>query len=330
MNTPMGRRRQTNLDLPPHMHVKAGTFYYVTSTTPRKWISLGKDMIVARKKWAALENGTDQDASVPALVDAYLESAAFAELAANTRKQYKSVAAQLKDVFESVSVVDVKPHHVAQWLDNHKSPVNANTGRSVLVNAFNIAIRRGMIERNPAKEVENLTVKRRDRYLTDAEYQAIRAEANPVLRAAMDVAYVIGARISDVLSIKLSQWTADGLMIRQKKTGKLQLFERTQALEKAIENAKKIDRPVRGLYLLCTKDGRPYAYNTVSNWWRIARDKAGVTNAHFHDIRGKSATDAKGKGQDYQALLGHTTKAMSDSYIKLEEAQRVEPLKKML
>ena len=54
----MGRRRQTNLDLPPRMQVKAGTYYYVTSGQPRKWINLGRDKAAARRKWAELEDDT--------------------------------------------------------------------------------------------------------------------------------------------------------------------------------------------------------------------------------------------------------------------------------
>jgi len=57
MTSTMGRRRQSNLDLPPRMHLKSGTYYYVTTDKPRKWISLGKDLNEARRKWADIEAG---------------------------------------------------------------------------------------------------------------------------------------------------------------------------------------------------------------------------------------------------------------------------------
>ena len=84
------------------------------------------------------------------------------------------------------------------------------------------------------------------------------------------------------------------------------------------------------MYLLCGPKGQRYRYNNINIWWLEARKKANIIDVHFHDIRGKSATDAKRAGIDYQALLGHTTKAMSDSYIKLEDAQIVEPMVKIL
>lgn len=331
MRSTMGRRRQTNLDLPPRMHLKGETYYYVTTDKPRRWIRLGKDLIDARHQWAKLEAGENGNATLTSLIDEWMLSPAFADLSANTRKAYKCAAGQLKEVFaEFDSVADIKPHHVAMWQDNHKSKVMANTGKSILTTVLNIAIRRGLIERNPAKEVENLTVARRKRYITDEEFTAIRDKAHPVLRAAMDLSYVTGARIGDVLDIRLSHITGDGLLIRQGKTNKLQLFKRNAALDLAIENAKTIKRPVRGLYLLCTMRGQQYDYQQINLWWVKARTEAGVEDVHFHDIRGKSATDAKRAGLDYQALLGHTTKAMSDSYIKLEDAQIVEPMTRVV
>lgn len=37
--------------------------------------------------------------------------------------------------------------------------------------------------------------------------------------------------------------------------------------------------------------------------------------------------EAKQQGQDYQVLLGHASRSMSDKYIKRREIERVEPVK---
>jgi integrase len=312
------------------MHLKSGTYYYVTTTKPRKWISLGKDLNEARAKWASLEAGPVCADTLSVLIDEWMTGEAFSELSPNTQKQYKSVSRQLKTTFDGFTVQQIEPKHIAMWQDSHPSKVNANTGKSILTNVLNVAVRRGMINRNPAKEVENLTIKRRGRYITDEEFLRIRDKASPVLRAAMDISYVTGARIGDVLHIRLSHISNEGLLIRQGKTNKLQLFKSNEALDSVIASAKSIPRPVRGLFLLCTMRGQQYKYAQLNEWWISARTQAGIPDVHFHDIRGKSATDAKRSGIDYQALLGHTTKAMSDSYIKLEDAQIVEPLKRVL
>ena len=174
MANPMGRRRQTRLDLPPRMHFKAGTYYYVTTTKPRKWISLGKDIHDARSKWATIEAGASSADSFVALLDEWLSSEAHSELAPNTQKQYKSVARQLRITFKDFSVQQIQPKHIAMWQDSHPSKVNANTGKSIISNVMTVAVRRGMINRNPASEVEALNIKRRKRYITDEEFLALR------------------------------------------------------------------------------------------------------------------------------------------------------------
>jgi integrase len=252
------------------------------------------------------------------------------ELTASTMRCYSSVAGQLKAVFCDAKVEAIRPHHIAAWLDNHSSRARANLGKALLSNVLDLAVRQGMIDRNPAREISRLEIKPRTRYLTDAEFLAIRSEAVAVLRAAMDISFVTGARISDVLAIRVQDWTTDGLTIRQKKTKKLQLFKRTPILEEVIDQARRIQRPVRGLYLLCTQKGQPYKYSTLLSWWERATTRAKVEDAHFHDIRSKAATDGKAEGVDYQALLGHASKAMADRYLKIESAQVVEPRAKVL
>lgn len=312
------------------MHLKGGTYYYVTSTTPRKWIKLGSDLAKARLKWAEMENTGEAVITVGSIIDAWFEAPKEAPLAESTLRCYRSVAGQLREFFGQSPAAAIEPHHVASWLDNHASRARANLGKALLSNAMDLAVRRGIRGNNPCKPIPRLNVKGRSRYITDEEYKAIREQANDVLRAAMDLSYVTGARISDVLAIRIQHWTPEGLMIRQIKTGKLQLFKRTPILEQVIEQARRIPRPVRGLYLLTTRKGQPYKYSTILTWWNKATEAAKVENANFHDIRGKSATDAKRDGVDYQALLGHTTKAMSDKYIKIETAQVVEPMTRVL
>ena len=330
MNSPMGRRRQLNSALPPRMHQKGGAFYYVTSTTPRRWLPLGSDIADARLKWAEIENGPKDASILAVLIDDWLASADFASLASSSKKCYSAIARRAKVFFEGAKVGEIRPHHIAAWMDAHPSKTQANLGRALLTNTFKLAVRRGIVDRNPVTEIKRHAIPKRTRYITDEEFKAIRSAAHPVLRAAMDISYVTAARISDILAIRLANIGPDGLLVRQIKTKKLQIFQCSPQLEAVIASAKTIPRPVRGLYLLCTQKGQPYSYATINQWWQEAVARAGVRGAVFHDIRGKSATDAKQDGVDYQALLGHSTKAMSDRYIKIDEAQKVDVLQRKI
>lgn len=328
----MGRRRQSNLDLPPRMHLKSGTYYYVTNEKPRRWIKLSKDFSTAKRKWAEFGTTSLED-SVAFFIDKWLESPPD-NLAESSLVQYRSVAGQLKYVFERMTVQAIRPHHVYTWLDNHDSPARANLGKAVLAHALELAKRRGKIDTNPAKEVERLTVQTRKRNLLDDEFLKIREQATPELRAAMNIAYVTGCRISDVIKIRHDDITEDGVYIVPQKhrenNKRPQLFRWNDALRQAIEEAKKIPRQERGVYILCTRRGTKYSYATFYTWWCKAVEKAGVENANIHDIRKKTRDQAELEELDYQAILGHATKAQSDKYLATKRAKKVDPIKKIL
>jgi len=324
----MGRKRQTNHGLPPRMHLKGGTYYYVTSGQPRKWIRLDRDLAKAKILWAQLESGGAVGGSFfPAVLQQWLTSEQYSALATATKKTYQALIDLLPQVFDG-PLESIQAQHVAQFMDAHDSKAQANIGRVILSNVFDYAIRRGIVPGpNVAKMVQKFTIKGRDRYLTDAEFNTIRDNGNDVVKVAMDLASLTGARITDILKISLADCREDGLYIQQHKTGKRQLFTWSDPLRQAIATARRLPRPIRSLHLLCTKRGKPYTYAAFYTIWSGACERAGVVDVHFHDIRGKAATEAKAQGQDYQALLGHASQAMSDKYIKRREVERVEPVR---
>lgn len=326
----MGRRRQTHLDLPPRMHLKDGCYYYVTSTLPRKWIKLHKELPKARILWAQLENGESGSSDLfVARLDQYLVSPKFLGLAEKTRKQYECVAIKLRAFFKGARLGVITPAHIAMWMDNYPSQIQANTGKSIISEVFKIAVRHGVVKCNPCMEISYHPIKGRDRLISDQEYRAIWLQAEPHVQVAMDIGYLTGTRIQDILDIKLQDITSEGVFVKQGKTKKRILFQASSALDEVISRARLIPRSVRGMHLLCTRRGSPYSYDAFNKSWLKAVRAAGVEGVHFHDIRAKAATEAKALGMDYQSLLGHATRAMSDKYVRLREISRVEPLPAM-
>lgn len=324
----MGRRRQTRLDLPPRMHLKGGTYYYVTSTIPRKWIKLHSDIAKARMLWAQVENGTASAGNgFSDVMDAWMLTDGYTKLSPSTKHTYNTMIRQLRETFDC-PIETIRPVHIAQMLDAHPSKAQANIGRVIMSNVFDYAVRRGIVEFNPAREIKKHTIEGRTRHLTDDEFFAIRENGNDVLKCVMDIAYLTGARINDILKIVLSDSREDGLFIEQGKTGKRQLFIWTPELEYAIATAQALNRPTDGVFLFYTNRNRPYTYSAFYSLWERAVRDAGVDDVHFHDIRGNAATEAKRQGQDYQAILGHASRSMSEKYIKMREIERIEPVKR--
>jgi len=327
----MGRKRQSNFDLPPKMHMKGEKYYFVTTGVKREWIDLGKDKPKALILWAQLAGKTIERDGFSAALDELMSSKWFDGLSEASRIAYRKAHEPLKEFFKGSDLDMIEPHHIAAWLDNHSSPVMANIGRALVSNVMQRAVRQGVISRNPCKDIGGLVVKSRSRYMTDAEFIAIREKANDLIRVCMDIGYLTGLRISDILKLKFSDIQDDGLYVIQNKTESRQRYELTPELKSVIDAAKSLPRSVKNMtHLLCTRKGAPYPYRDINLMFWNAKQAAGITDVRFHDIRAKSATDAKAQGLNYQALLGHATQAMSDKYIRQHEFVNAQPLRRKL
>jgi integrase len=312
------------------MHKKGDVYYYVTSGTPRKWIRLSASLAEAKMMWAQLEGGYSDATGLFSALSARYITESLDTLAESTRRQYRIQANVLESVFGGMTLSEIKPTHIAQYLDNHKSKTSANNEMALMSAMFEKALRWGLTEANPVKGVKRNTVGKRDRYITDEEFKAIREAAPDYIRCTMDIGYLTGMRISDILNVLMQDVTAEGLVVRQEKTGKRQLFTLTPELEGAIAAAKGLRRTVRSMYLICNRKGLQVNYRTFQEAFAKVCVKVGIEDVHFHDIRAKAATDAKKLGQDYQSLLGHANRNMSDRYVKTRETEQVIPLNRKL
>jgi integrase len=315
----LGRKRTVHFDLPPRLQRKGESYYYVCNA-PRRWIPLGTNLERAKRKWAELECAV-APLSVSELLDRYIEGQT---LAYSTRKQYRSFAKAIsKDL--TVPAMDLRAVHVALWRDAHrKHPGFTNGCLRLLGAAWNKGREWGVAE--AVVSVALLKEKPRDRYLTDDEFRAIREKAPVWLQIAMDLAYLTAARPVDVRSLKWDK-VGERLGVRQIKTGTRQEFVLSPELQEVLARAKA--RPILGLYVIALDNGRPVGRDRMGDAWIAAREAAGV-DAQFRDIRAKAATDAESGGQDFQALLGHSTRKMSERYLKGRRTVVADPVKRRL
>lgn len=326
LGAPLGRRRTKDLDLPPKMYRRGSHFYYVSES---KWYPLGDNKAKAFRLWARLE-AMPQSLTVGQLVRQWLAEGPRKKtgesLSANTLRQYgafaKSIETELPLAVEELTLEDV-----IAWQDRCPR-VWFNGCLSVLRNALRWGIRQQLCKENPLRDAEFNETRPRGRYITDDEFRRIRLRAPLWLKTAMDLAYVTGMRESDVLALRWDAVNAEGMDVRQIKTGTRQRFEISPALREVLASAR--NRPVVGLYVIATENGRPITKRRLQAVFASARAAAAVDDATFHDIRGKAATDAAADGLDYQALLGHTSKRMSDRYVKAKQVIRATALRKRI
>ena len=315
----MGRKRSGNFNLPPHLHKKGRIFYYVTSTGgKRKWIKLSADYSEALAKWAELEGATLAGETVAQAIDRYMVEVLPLK-ADKTRIEYSRQALKFRAMWGSRRIDQIRPVHIAQYLDQHPHKVSANREVSLLSSIYSYAMRWGWVDHNPCIGIRRHSEKPRERYLEDFELGMLKEAASNQFRCIIDLAYLTAMRKGDLLRLKLSDIREDGLYVQQGKTGKRQIFELTSDLQSLLSRIRKLRRRVSYLWLFATRDGQPYTSSGFDSIWRRVVKRSGVKDVHFHDIRAKSITDAKRiGGLDYaQALAGHESRSTTEGYINL-------------
>lgn len=308
------RPRKKDRHLPACMYQKHGAYYLVRKG---KWERLGTDlqdalMLYAKRIAAGAQGG------MPDLIDRALKHhCTHKKLSPNTVAQYEIAAERLKTIFAEFEPHQVLPKHVAAVkMELADTPNMCNRILSFLRIVFNYALEWQEVDSNPCIGISRHQEGRRDRYITDAEFAALLNAASPYIRCILEMCYLTGQRIGDVLAIRLADITEEGVSFVQGKTGAKLIVAMTPDLQAVIDRAKALPRKVRTLTLFCSRTGKPADYSTVKTAFRALREKAGITDVTIHDIRAKSLTDADREGKNAQALGGHTDARMTARYLR--------------
>jgi integrase len=327
----MGRRRSIDLHLPPHLYRKGKCYYYDAGGKPRKWIRLGSDLNEARRRWADLE-GREEDPEdrAFAVIARRYEREIIPQKARSTQTDNARELKQLLAVFGEMPVDEISPADVREYLDRRgeQAQVRANREKALLSHILNQARAWGyMRTANPCAGIKGFRESGRDRFVTDAEFDAVRAVAHSTVADAMALALLTGQRPADVLKMRRTDVREGALHVTQNKTGKRIAFSLTDELKALV--ARLLANPKRSDYLLCNEDGSAVSSHQLRQRFDSARVAAGV-NFQFRDIRAKAGTEASiNGGMDHaQKLLGHKHVTMTQHYVRARVGERVEPLRK--
>lgn len=310
------------------MQLNHGAYYYTPYVDGKvKWIRLSKNYSEALAKWAEMEgHEEDNTGLVSGMIDRFIQLE-IPKYSKGVQEDYLRYCGTLREIFGDTALEDVEPHHVTSFLRRATHKVQANRQKSLFSRMYSVAINDwGWLRINPCREAHRNPEKKRDRYITDIEMESLKNIANDQMQCIIELAYLTAARRSDLLKIKLSDIRKDGLHIKQQKTGKYQIFTWSPGLRAIISRSRKLRRKHSSFFLFATRNGTPYTSSGFDSNWRRLRQKAGISDLHFHDIRAKSVTDAKRKfGRDFaQALAGHASGEMTDGYVR--DNPNVEPL----
>jgi hypothetical protein len=137
--------------------------------------------------------------------------------------------------------------HIKAAIAAQKAP-QGNRDAALLGSIFRYAKECGLTEYNPCQGATRAPEYARDREVDDALYLAVYELADPFLQVWMDLATMVGSRISDILRILDSDWKpAEGLRAipAKAKPGQArvkQLFASTPDLVEVMDRAKRLKR----------------------------------------------------------------------------------------
>ena len=299
-----GRRKNPSA-LPRRVYAKHGALWFVD--VRNRWHRLGSADMPASALHKAL--GALLEAApagtMAALIERYTREV-LARKAPRTQATQRHELARLVKVFGHMAPGDVQPADCWGYFTERGSGSAAHHEVRLLSHVFTWGLRWGAVQRNPARGLGLTTPKPRTRYVTDAEFLAVRELAPPMLGYAMDLALLTALRQGDILALERRNMTDEGLAVATSKTGKALVFEWDDHLRLTLAAALREPPQVRR-FVICRRDGKAMTSSGFQTLWQRLMAKAveaGVERFTFHDLRAKSLSDA-GSLQEAATRGGH-------------------------
>jgi integrase len=300
-----------------------------TGLLPRMEARPRKDGLVTYRYHAAGEKkprnlGTDRDAAIRAVLDMnmrapdsgtvghlwrlYAKTPMFTGLAEGTRRNYRECWKQLEKVFGDAVVTQIRPSDLARYLrvERAAAPVVANREMAVMSNLLNLAVERGEIDRNPAKEVRRnketpgtrlVETPELDKFVSWALQQGKSAV---VLVSMAQFAALTGNRRVEFLRLHWPQVDAEVVRLTRGKQRagreKRELVAVSSALQDVLDRAKALEgyNPM-GAVFRAPRTGNPYSERGFKTMWnrlmvKAMAEKVIAERFKFHDLRAHYTT----------------------------------------
>lgn len=324
----MGRQPTVNRNLPPRMRARRRGetvyYFYDAGGKPRHEIPLGTDYILAVQEWAKLHQAQPiERMTVSWAIGKYLASQEFQAVGLGTQADYRFAFDKLADKFGTAPLDEVRPSHIQLYIDRRSksSKHRALRERAIFSMLYNWCIAREFAKTNPAGAIKTKRLPgRKHVYIYDEMFDAVYEKGTEDLRDAMDLAYYIGQRPADLLSMTVIKLRNGVLEYRQGKTGTPQRIEVVEGLAELLKRieARKARYKVVSTALLVNERGQRMTKAMLRSRFEAARDKAGISGKdfQFRDLRRKSGSDLRDQAglEAAQNLLGHTSVVMTEHY----------------
>jgi integrase len=338
----IGRRPTVNFNLPSNMAAKKTSsgktyYYYVTSSLPRKWTSLGSSYIDAIVQWTSIHEGVRETNLVtfPYIKTRYIKEI-LPTKATSSQRSNLSEFKKLDEFFGNppAPINDIKPINISQYYEWRKlRPDAANREVALFSHLFNQARAWGYTDQaNPCQGIPKFkTNGRKDVYVDDALFEKVYSKADQPLRDALDLIYLAGQRPSDVQNMKEDRIANGCISVRQGKTNRKIRIKIEGALLALFERIKERKFKCKSTcpHLLVNELGAPLTKNALRYRFDKAREAAEIDPKLFQyrDLRAKAGTDKEESDgmKAAQEQLGHQSERMTSHYVRNRLGKKVSP-----
>lgn len=344
----------TRDELPRGVFPKGKRYYLVTAEGKKRiWhkLSLISDGLPAlytslAAKKTELSQPPEGFGNMPALISQW-EREVMPAHKEKTQRDEQAYGKVIAAAFVEFRPEDVGTPDCSDFLAQFKTkPRTFNAYRGLLREYMRFAEEKGRrpAGTNPLQSIRTMRVKARDRYITDSELRRIKVAAmrakdrwgndldtrsGPMLCALIDMAYLTGQAIGDLLALEWSAFRREGIFFARSKvektTGSKVVIEWTPKLRDVERRLKalRLKRRAFGGRVFVRQDGEPYTYWGASTAWQRARERAKITGCTFHDLKAKALTDKDDREgiREAQKMGQHSTESQTADYVRHKKAR---------
>ena len=257
------------------------------------------------------------------LVADYTASREFEKLAAATTAEYKRCLIVAEREFGDMPIAALNDPAVRKEFTGWAKKVAATSGEreadgrlSTISAMITWAVENHEgVDSNYLKGFRHHYHSNRSELIWRPEQIAAFMEVAPLeMQQAMILALHTGQRQGDIVRLCWSNYDGTAISLRQGKSrrrgiaGPLIVIPCTQALNRMLSAM-----PRTAATILTTRTGRPFQRRHFRKLWIDATRAAGITDLHFHDVRGTAVTmlsEAGANPQQIAAITGHALKSV--------------------
>jgi integrase len=283
-------------------------------------------MALAGQERVEIGASRTKSGTVAAAVVGYFNSMAFQSLAAETRRNRKSILEKFRAEHGDKRIALLQRNHIDKM-------ASAKAGTPEMARSFLVAIRvlmhhciaQGMRGDDPTQGIKSAKVKTDGyRAWTEPDIAAFEA-AHPIgsrKRLALALLLYTAQRRGDVIRMGRQHLSNDAIHVRQQKTGVVLQIPVRPELRAALDAT-----PSDNLTFLVTDFGKPFSPQGFSNWFREACNEAGLPKGlSAHGLRKAAArrlAEAGCTAHEIAAITGHASLQEVARYTKAADQARM-------